>query len=152
MVWWAKSVAWNVLKATRRSNVLRDWGDKIYCTCKRHDQDLGTKVQMACYYCNNILWLISYYLIITQCCHEGRLNLLYLLFLWLDELVILYRHLAAQSLSGVSCWAVGINEGDSWNGILQGITWVPSCCLRNQTVPMQNMLLYQKTIMFDYPS
>lgn len=34
----------------------------------------------------------------------------YLLFLRLNEFVVLHRHLAAQSLTGVCCRAVGVDE------------------------------------------
>lgn len=36
------------------------------------------------------------------------------LFLRFDEFVVLYGHLAAQSLPGVSCWTVSVDDVGSW--------------------------------------
>lgn len=43
-------------------------------------------------------------------CQVGPVRKEYLLFLRLNEFVVLYRHLAAQSLTGVCCRAVGVDE------------------------------------------
>lgn len=41
----------------------------------------------------------------------------YLLFLRLDEFVVLHRHLAAQSLTGVRCRAVSVDDVGSWKSV-----------------------------------
>ena len=52
------------------------------------------------------------------------------LFLRLDEFVILHRHLAAQSLAGMSCWAVSVDDVSSCERDSSGQhSSAPCCCL-----------------------